>query len=175
MWQASCAIADSLAGIRIETSRHAVSGTGLVNGTVDWVAETQLILAAEKPNTKFAPLTRACTGVSPSPIALSVLVHAARLFDGYRQIPGDHTLDSGRVLAGPGNRPIGTKEACGQPRRLRSVFDGVHLSVDDARISGEQIAHTSAPSSDFSQARNLADRVGMARSARPGAAPRRAE
>jgi hypothetical protein len=45
------------------------------------------------------------------------------------------------VLAGPGNRLIGTKKSCGQPRRLRSVFDGVHLSDDGARIYGQQIAH----------------------------------
>lgn len=197
MWQASCAIGNSLAGLGIETSRHAVPATGLLNGSVDWIAQTQRILAAEKPDIVIAifvgnypaPPARDAAGapitvdsqaffaawqaravqlsgevhaaharlywVSPPPIAWSVLAHADRLFDGYRAIAGDHILESGRVLAGPGNQLVGTKESCGQPRTLRSVFDGVHLSDDGARIYGEQIAH------------DLSSQIGLLTSPRP--------
>src|SRR5436190_749505 len=54
MFQPSCAIAESLAGIGIETSRHAVSGSGLLNGSVDWVARTRRIVRAEHPNVVVA-------------------------------------------------------------------------------------------------------------------------
>ncbi len=53
MLQASCAVANSLANLGIETSRHAVSGSGLLTG-MDWVAETRRILAAEKPDVVVA-------------------------------------------------------------------------------------------------------------------------
>ena len=53
MAQASCAIADSLADLGIQTSRHAVSGSGLLVG-MDWVAETQKILQSEKPDVVIA-------------------------------------------------------------------------------------------------------------------------
>jgi len=54
MYQPSCAIADSLAGVGVETYRHAVSGTGLLNGAVDWVAATKALLRAEKPDVVVA-------------------------------------------------------------------------------------------------------------------------
>jgi hypothetical protein len=54
MYQPSCAIAESLAGVGIQTSRHAVPGTGLLNGTVDWLAETKKILAQEHPDVVVA-------------------------------------------------------------------------------------------------------------------------
>lgn len=181
MWQASCAIANSLAGVGIETSRRAYPGTGLLTGN-DWVAETRRILAVDKPDivlaifvgNYFGPPAHTVSGapiafdspeffaawqaratelsaevraaharlywVSPPPVTLPSSA-AARLFDGYRRIPGDHTLDSGRILAGPGNRYITSKDSCGHPVRLRSVYDGVHLSDDGARIYGQQIAH----------------------------------
>ena len=183
MWQPSCAIAESLASVGVQTSRHGVPGSGLLTGPVDWVAETQRILQAEKPDVVVAifvgnywmPPVRDPTGtpiavdtpaffgawqeraqalsaevraaharlywVSPPPITMSVLAHAQRLFDGYRSIPGDHVLDSGRVLAGPGRQPLLVKQSCGALRLLRSPSDGVHLSDDGARIYGEQIAH----------------------------------
>lgn len=183
MWQPSCAIANSLAGVGIETSLHGAPGTGLLNGAKDWIAETRRILAVDKPDVVLAifvgnyigPPAHTATGapiaadspefyaawqaratelsaevraaharlywVQPPPITLSGLRRAGRLFDGYRQIPGDRTLDSGRILAGPGDRYITSKESCGRPVQLRSAFDGVHLSDDGARIYGQQIAH----------------------------------
>jgi len=53
MVQASCAIAESLSKLGIQTSRHAVSGSGLLAG-MDWVAETQHILTTEKPDAVVA-------------------------------------------------------------------------------------------------------------------------
>jgi hypothetical protein len=53
MAQASCAIAESLADLGIRTSRHAVSGSGLLAG-MDWVAETQRILRTERPDVVVA-------------------------------------------------------------------------------------------------------------------------
>ena len=53
MFQASCAIADSLAELGIETSRHAVSGSGLLVG-LDWVAQAQQILKSEHPDAVIA-------------------------------------------------------------------------------------------------------------------------
>src|SRR5437879_5269292 len=47
MVQPSCAIAESLAGVGITTSRDAVSGSGLLNGGVDWLATTRFLLKAE--------------------------------------------------------------------------------------------------------------------------------
>ena len=35
-------------------SRHAVAGSGLLTGPVEWVGETQRILAAEKPDVVVA-------------------------------------------------------------------------------------------------------------------------
>ena len=54
MEQASCSIADSLSDVGIETSRHAVSGTGLLTGTVDWLAQTRQIMQTEKPDVVVA-------------------------------------------------------------------------------------------------------------------------
>lgn len=54
MVQASCAIARGLAGIGIQTSRHAVSGSGLLTGTVNWLAETRHILRTERPDVVVA-------------------------------------------------------------------------------------------------------------------------
>jgi hypothetical protein len=53
MEQASCAIADSLAGVGVRTTRHAVPGSGLLAG-MDWVTETRKILQAEHPDAVIA-------------------------------------------------------------------------------------------------------------------------
>jgi len=78
--------------------------------------------------------------VSPPPITISPLNTAARLFDGYRTIHGDHFLFSGRVLAGPHGSEVIAKQTCGRRREIR-VSDGVHLTYDGGRIYGQQIAH----------------------------------
>ena len=57
--------------------------------------------------------------VQPPPISDRELAHAQQLFDGYRKILGDHSVSSGRVLAGPDDRFVMTKQTCG--RRARSV------------------------------------------------------
>src|SRR5438874_4923147 len=49
MDQASCAVADSLAGAGITTTRHAVPGSGLLAG-MDWVTQTRGIPRAEHPD-----------------------------------------------------------------------------------------------------------------------------
>jgi hypothetical protein len=54
MEQASCSIADSLSDVGIQTSRHAVSGSGMLTGYVDWIARTREILQAEKPDVVVA-------------------------------------------------------------------------------------------------------------------------
>ncbi|MDQ1509685.1 MAG: uncharacterized protein QOG50_1529 [Actinomycetota bacterium] len=54
MEQASCSIADSLRDVGIETTRHAVGGTGLLTGLVDWLAQTRQILQTEKPDAVVA-------------------------------------------------------------------------------------------------------------------------
>jgi hypothetical protein len=54
MVQPSCALADSLAGIGITTYRDAVSGTGLLNGSVDWLAQTKTILRTQHPDVVVA-------------------------------------------------------------------------------------------------------------------------
>jgi hypothetical protein len=182
MVQASCAVGDSLAGVGIETSRHAVSGSGLLVG-MDWLAETRKILHDEHPDAVIAifvgnflvfgsapdPSTalikddtpeffrawqaraealsaavRAAGArmywVSPPPISVPPLSHAARLFAGYRAIKGDHFLGSGSVLAGPGGSEVMTKYTCGRRRVIRTP-ERVHLTEDGARIYGQQIAH----------------------------------
>jgi hypothetical protein len=78
--------------------------------------------------------------VSPPPLRDPALSHAQRLFDGYRQIPGDHVLMAGNVLAGPGGALVMKKETCGRERVIRTP-ERVHLTFDGARIYGQQIAH----------------------------------
>lgn len=182
MEQASCSIAESLRDVGIETSRHAVGGSGMLTGYVDWLAQTRQILRAEKPDVVVAifvgnylpPPVRDASGavieadtpafyrawqdharlvsaevhaahakmywVRPPPIDDSELAHAQRLYEGYRTIPGDHFLSSGRVLAAPDGREIMTKRTCGHRRVIRTT-DRVHLTDDGARIYGQQIAH----------------------------------
>jgi len=53
MEQASCAVADSLAGLGITTSRHAVAGSGLLTG-MDWVAAVRPLLGSEHPDAVIA-------------------------------------------------------------------------------------------------------------------------
>lgn len=50
---ASCSVAESLADDGIRTSRHAVSGSGLLAG-LDWIANTKQILQAEHPDVVVA-------------------------------------------------------------------------------------------------------------------------
>jgi hypothetical protein len=182
MDQASCSIADSLRDVGIQTSRHALGGTGLLTGLVDWIDATRQILQAEKPDVVvaifvgnyFAPPVRDANGaivevdtpaffrawqdrakllsrevhaanarmywVSPPPIADPSLAHAGRLFAGYRTLDGDHFLSSGRVLTGPHDSVVMTKETCGRRRVIRTS-DRIHLTDDGARIYGQQIAH----------------------------------
>jgi hypothetical protein len=177
----SCTIAESLASEGIQTSRHAVWGSGLLAGP-DWITGTKQILTAEHPDAVVAifvgnylpgPVTGAnghliadnspeffaawqqraeqlsrevrAAGarmywVSPPPIEVPVLAHAARLFQGYEKIPGDHVLMSGDVLDGPHGSPTMTKDTCGHERVIRTP-DGVHVTPDGARIYGQQIAH----------------------------------
>jgi hypothetical protein len=78
--------------------------------------------------------------VSPPPITEPALSHAARLFAGYRTLPGDHFLSSGRVLTGPHDSVLMEKNTCGRRRVIRST-DRIHLTGDGARIYGQQIAH----------------------------------
>jgi hypothetical protein len=182
MEEASCSIAESLSDVGIETSRHAVGGTGLLTGLVDWLAETRRILQTEKPDVVVAIFVGNYLGqqvrdadgnvvvdgteafyrawqerakllsaevhaaharmywVSPPPITTSPLNVAGRLYTGYREIPGDHFLSSGRVLAGPDGAVAMTKETCGKRRVIRTD-DRIHLTDDGARIYGQQIAH----------------------------------
>lgn len=53
MVQASCAIADQLATVGITTSRHAVSGSGLLTG-MDWVATVGTLVQQEHPDLVLA-------------------------------------------------------------------------------------------------------------------------
>jgi hypothetical protein len=78
--------------------------------------------------------------VSPPPIALPPLSHAQRLFDGYKTIPGDHTLDAGASLAGDNGKEVTATITCGSRRTIRTM-DGTHLTADGARIYGQTIAH----------------------------------
>jgi hypothetical protein len=78
--------------------------------------------------------------VSPPPISVPPLSHAARVYAGYQTIPGDHFLDSGEVLAGPDDREVIAKKTCGRPRTIRTP-ERIHLTPDGARIYGQQIAH----------------------------------
>jgi len=177
----SCTVAESLAGVGITTSRHAVPGSGLLAG-MDWVTETRKILATEHPDAVIAIFVgnylpepiRDASGrvivdnspeffhawqyrarllsaavhaararmywVSPPPMDYALLNHAARLFAGYRKIPGDHFLMSGRVLDGPNGKFAGTKRTCGRERVIRTP-EHVHMTYDGARIYGQQIAH----------------------------------
>jgi hypothetical protein len=196
MDQPSCAIAEGLSGVGITTSRHAVSGSGLLSGWIDWVAETRRIMQREHPDIVVAifvgnyppPLLRdkqdqeirpdtpefyaawqeravALSGivksfhasmywVSPPPIAQGPLSHAARLYDGYRTIPGDHFLDSGKVLAARNGEQVPAIETC-QRRQIVRSSDTVHLTDDGARVYGEQIAH------------DLSARIGVLTAPRP--------
>jgi hypothetical protein len=54
MWQASCSVADSLANAGIETGRFAVSGSGLLTGSVNWLTQTQQILQLQHPDVVVA-------------------------------------------------------------------------------------------------------------------------
>lgn len=182
MEQASCSIADSLRDVGIQTSRHAVGGTGMLTGLVDWVERTRQIMQTEKPDVVvaifvgnyFPPPLRDANGavielgsdaffrawqerarllsaevhaanarmywVSPPPITEPSLAHAGRLFAGYRTLDGDHALSSGRVLTGPHDSVVMTKQTCGRRRAIRTS-DRIHLTDDGARIYGQQIAH----------------------------------
>jgi hypothetical protein len=53
MDQASCSIADSLAGVGIQTTRHALPGTGLLTG-FDWVANVTPLIEQEHPDIVMA-------------------------------------------------------------------------------------------------------------------------
>jgi len=53
MVQASCAIADSLRDVGIETFRRAVIGSGLLTG-MDWLTQTRQILRTERPDVVVA-------------------------------------------------------------------------------------------------------------------------
>lgn len=181
MEQASCAVADSLAGVGIRTTRHGIPGSGLLAG-MDWVTETRKILQAEHPDAVIvifvgnylpAPVldargriiadnspeffrawqyrarllsatVRAAHAqlywVKPPAMDNPGLDHAAQLFAGYRTIPGDHFLMSGRVLDGPGGAFVMKKTTCGHERVIRTP-ERVHLTFDGARIYGQQIAH----------------------------------
>jgi len=54
MDQASCAVAQSLAGVGVKTFRHAVGGSGLLNSRVDWITTARVILKAEHPDVVVA-------------------------------------------------------------------------------------------------------------------------
>lgn len=54
MDEASCAVAESLSGLGVETSRRAVGGSGLLNSPLDWVTTAERLLAAEKPDVVLA-------------------------------------------------------------------------------------------------------------------------
>ena len=54
MVQASCPLADSLAGEGVQTSRQAVSGSGLLTGSVDWPKLLPIMLRADHPNAVVA-------------------------------------------------------------------------------------------------------------------------
>jgi hypothetical protein len=182
MEEASCSIAESLSDVGIETSRHAVGGTGLLTGLVDWVTETRTILETEKPDAVVAIFVGNYLGqpardadgaviddgtdafyrawqehakllsaevhaanarmywVSPPPITAPPLNHAGRLYAGYRTLPDDRFLASGRVLTGPHGAEVMTKETCGKRRVIRTA-DRIHLTDEGARIYGQQIAH----------------------------------
>jgi hypothetical protein len=181
MAQASCAIGQSLAGVGIRTTRHAIPGSGLLAG-MDWIAATRRILRQERPDAVIAifvgnylpapvldangefiadnspeffrawqhrarALSEAVHDagadmywVSPPPLGDPLLGHAQRLFDGYRKIPEDRVLTSGRVLAGPDGELVMKKTTCGRERVVRTS-ERVHLTFDGARIYGQQIAH----------------------------------
>jgi hypothetical protein len=78
--------------------------------------------------------------VSPPPITNPPLNHAQRLFDGYKKIPGDHTLDAGASLAGGNGKEVTDTITCGARKTVRT-WDGIHLTPDGARIYGQSIAH----------------------------------
>jgi hypothetical protein len=181
MDQASCAIADSLADIGIQSSRHGATATGLLVGP-DRVADARHIMETEHPDAVIAifngnylfgeahdkngaviklgspaffrawqdraeqlsAVVHAAGAemywVSPVPITDPQLKYAQRLYDGYRTIPGDHFLDSGRVLAGKNGGLEMEKDTCGHRRVIRTP-ERIHLTEDGARIYGQQIAH----------------------------------
>jgi hypothetical protein len=183
MNQASCAVAESLANVGLQTGRYAVNGSGLLTGQPDWLAAMPYILAAEHPDAVLAifvgnylpPSLRDAQGnlvadnspeffslwqqraeqlsnlvrgagasmywVSPPPIALPPLNFAQQLFDGYRSIPGDHTIDVGSVLAGARGQEVLYKLTCGHVELVRTLIDDVHLTDQGARLYGQEIAH----------------------------------
>jgi hypothetical protein len=179
MLQASCAIADSLAGLGITTTREAVPGSGLLRG-IDWVTSIGPLLAAHHPDAVIVIFVGNALGppipgvagaagapgtdefrrawqaraealsrtihaagadvywVSPPPFALPPFVDAAKLYAGYRKIPGDHAIDAGRSLAGAHGEVVRLR-TCGRVRTVRAA-DGAHLTPDGARIYGQTIA-----------------------------------
>jgi hypothetical protein len=64
MYQASCTVAEHLADVGITTFRHAVPGSGLLTGSVDWVEQTRNLIALEHPNIVMAVFV----GNYPTPI-----------------------------------------------------------------------------------------------------------
>jgi hypothetical protein len=54
MEQAGCSVARGLAGVGIETHLAAVSGSGLLSGSVDWQAKTNELLETIKPDAVIA-------------------------------------------------------------------------------------------------------------------------
>jgi hypothetical protein len=183
MSQSSCAVAESLASVGIQTGRYAVSGSGLLTGPINWFDATPTILSAQHPDAVLAifvgnylpPPLKDAQGrviadnspeffslwqqravqlsteirsagasmywVSPPPISSPLLNHAQRLFDGYRSIPEDHTIEAGSILAGPGGQEVLYKLTCGRVELVRTLVDGVHLTNEGARLYGQEIAH----------------------------------
>ncbi len=180
MQQSSCAVADSLAQVGVETGRYAVFGSGLLTG-FDWQAEIARILRTQHPNAviavfvgnyvsdslrdgqgspvvrgspeffalwqqravSFSATVRAAGAqmfwVSPPTAPTPTFMYAQRLYEGYQTIPGDRTIDAGRVLVDAAGHELLTKTTCGSSRVLRTP-DG-HLTPDGARIYGQEIAH----------------------------------
>src|SRR4051812_44095918 len=124
MFEASCSIADSLAGVGIRTSRHAVSGSGLLNGIVDWMAQTKRILRDEHPDVVVAIFV----GNYPAPFVRDasgriVTEDSAAFFAAWQQRAtqlSDEVRAAGAQMYWVSPPPIGLPPL----NRARRLFDG---------------------------------------------------
>jgi hypothetical protein len=140
MFQSSCSIAESLAGVGITTSRHGVSGTGLLAGA-DWVAEARRIVEAEKPDIVVAIFVGNYIGTPVRDAAGNVVQRdTPEFFSRWQQraeMLSQVVRDGGAELYWVSPPPIGVAPLAAASR----LFEGYEKIPDDHVLhSGEALA-----------------------------------
>ena len=88
MAQAGCAVASELAGVGIETHIVAVSGSGLLSGSVDWQARTKELLDTIKPDAVIATFVGNYGTSAPDPSGHPIKADTPTFFDAWQRVAG---------------------------------------------------------------------------------------